>query len=346
MYIFLDKKMYIYDVLSKHDADIIMKEIKEFISIKRYRYEVLNKLKTLLEDMNIHIDFDISKLELLNISSHSDDIKEHVLKNIMNEEYKNKVILSGAGLSFATGIKDYKDGLFKYITENDVSNHPQSIISLNFIKRHPILYYHLNKKFPIYNDASPTNGHKFIKYFHENNTLHKYFTQNIDNIDSKLNLGNKLIQAHGSIGTLICFDCNQIYNRVLDMSKFNDLSLEEVYKYETLEKYNDTFSDLAHFQCRYCNSFLYNNYVYYDCDLPDKFYEEYNSLDYFNEDIDMMIILGTRLIVYPFASIYERVKQRNPKCIIVNFDIEKCISSDVFIQGDIDFTTLYLMNVK
>lgn len=350
--------------------EYLIKEVKVFISVKRTRDEVNDYIEILLnkylddEDrFNIFMKENqinieslsgfkqkiIKELEFFEIESHNEDFKDFILEELMTCEDK-KVILSGAGISTSAGINDYKDGLFKYIEENEIGERPQDVICYDFIKKHPIIYYHLNKKFAMSNDTKPTNSHKFIKHFDENKTLHRYYTQNIDNIDSKLELGDKLVQAHGVVGSTICLSCNKKYDASLDLTCFKDITYEEAVLYDEYynkgdERYLDAFNDESKLKCQ-CNSFIYHDYVYYGCDLTDKFYKELGNIyDLKFNEIRMMIVMGTRLLVRPFNLIYERIIEMNPASIVVGFDLEKCVSCDVFFKGDVDFITLWLLNV-
>lgn len=62
----------------------------------------------------------------------------------------------------------------------------------------------------------PTLTHHFIKLLQDKNVLQMYFTQNIDNLESKINLDpKKLVQAHGANVGATCAKCGLKNERIL-----------------------------------------------------------------------------------------------------------------------------------
>lgn len=142
-------------------------------------------------------------------------LRETFVDNLKNGNYKKIIILSGAGISVASGIPDFrtpKIGLYSLLEEYNIEQ-PELIFDINYFRKNPIPFYSISKKF-FYNlkhnnKLLPSRAHKFIKKVSNLDLLLMYFTQNIDNLEAKLNFNKKkIIQAHGNYYSyLYCVDC-------------------------------------------------------------------------------------------------------------------------------------------
>jgi NAD-dependent SIR2 family protein deacetylase len=84
---------------------------------------------------------------------------------------------------------------------------------------------------------------------------------------------------------------------------------------ENLSRSDDSIDSTTVPCCSKCGSnFVKPEVVFFDEDLPDHFYDKYPA-DF--EKCDLLIIAGTSLEVYPFASLCEKVA-KNVKRFLVN----------------------------
>ena len=149
------------------------------------------------------------------------------------------------------------------------------------------------------------------------NIVKYIYTQNIDGLEKKAKIpDDKLIFAHGNFEKGHCAICKQ----KIDIQKIN----EGVQKGEIYYCPNPD----CHGPCK-------PNVVFYGEGIPKRFFE---NLD---ENVDLIIIMGTSLQVQPFASI---PYMTNPDADIIVFNMEKVGNfqynklhvNKIFIQGKID----------
>jgi len=205
------------------------------------------------------------------------------------KESKYVVALTGAGISTLSGIKDFrgKDGLYK---QRDADK----IFDIDWFYRDPSLYYSAAKDF-LYNmkDVSPSIVHLELARLEEKGIIKAVITQNIDVLHQKAG-SKKVLELHGSLGKHRCIKCGAT------------ITFEEV-----TEIVNSG-------EVPYCSSC---NKVY----KPDVvFFGESLSLDVLSEarkeasKADLLIVLGSTLVVNPAAMIPGYTLQNNGKIVIVN----------------------------
>jgi len=93
------------------------------------------------------------------------------------------VVLTGAGLSVAAGIPDFRTpgtGLYSKLQEYNLP-FPEAIFSIDYFKKKPVAFLGLAKEM-LTKDYEPTLGHKFIKKLQDEGILLMNLTQNIDDL--------------------------------------------------------------------------------------------------------------------------------------------------------------------
>lgn len=129
---------------------------------------------------------------------------------------KKLVIFSGAGLSTASGIKDFrgKNGLYK---ENIDA---EEILSNHFFLNNPEEFYAFFRKSLINDGVKPNLMHEIISNMQKEGIVSGIITQNIDGLDTEA--GSKdVIEIHGNTNRFFCMKCNKQFS--LDDIKSMDL---------------------------------------------------------------------------------------------------------------------------
>lgn len=139
----------------------------------------------------------------------------------------------------------------------------------------------------------PSKTHHFIKLLQDKNLLQRMYTQNIDTLESKAGIDkDKLVEAHGSFSTACCINCKK---PVEDMNQF----------WDTITNYKIPM-------CDSCNFLVRPDVVFFGESPPDRFFQLHN------EDLksaDLLIVMGTSLVVYPFASLVNMVPLLTPRVL-------------------------------
>lgn len=186
----------------------------------------------------------------------------------MIDESNNIVFFGGAGVSTASGIKDFrsKDGLFNLKYDYPV----EEILSHTFFMNNTDIFYKFYKDKMNVLDKEPNNCHKYLVKLEKQGKLKGIITQNIDGLHTKAGSKN-VLELHGTIYKNRCMECNKEY------------SAEYVFNSDGIPK------------CE-CSGIIKPEVVLYEELLDDEVV--YKSIELML-NADMLIIAGTSLKVYP-----------------------------------------------
>lgn len=210
------------------------------------------------------------------------------LKEIINES-NNIVFFGGAGVSTASGLKDFrsKDGL--YSEKNNLLNvSPEFMLSVS-------CFYSFTKEFYKYYKANmnslnvkPNIVHEYLAKLEQLGKLKAIITQNIDGLHQKAGSKN-VLELHGTIYKNHCIKCGKEY------------SAEYVFNCKDIPR------------CE-CGSIIKPNVVLYGEMLP----EDFVKAEKYISECDTLIVAGTSLTVEPAASLINYFRGKN--LVIINND--------------------------
>lgn len=215
--------------------------------------------------------------------------------NIINNA-KKIVVLTGAGISTESGIKDFRSrtGLYKMA--------PEYILSLDYFYDNPQDFYQFAMENLHHPTALPNKGHEILTKWENEGKIHHIITQNIDALHQ--NAGSKkVIEFHGTMKTASCLNCGQKYT-IAEMA----LRMAE----------NEDF-----YVCSNCEPAVERHrYIKPDVvlfgDAGEWFTEEgFEYILNLIQEADCLLVLGTSLKVTPF-SIFPQYKNPNVPMIIIN----------------------------
>lgn len=198
---------------------------------------------------------------------------------------ENIVFFGGAGVSTASGIKDFrsKDGL--YNMKYDYS--PEEILSHHFFVSHTKEFYKFYRDKMNCLDKLPNECHLYLTKLEEKGKLKAIITQNIDGLHQKAKSKN-VIELHGSIYRNRCMDCNKFYDEKI---VFNSKDIPK---------------------CS-CGGVIKPEVVLYEEPLDATVI---NSTIKYISNSDLLIVAGTSLTVYPASGFIEFFKGNN--LVIIN----------------------------
>lgn len=190
----------------------------------------------------------------------------------MIDEVNNIVVLTGAGVSTDSGLKDFrsKDGLYskKY-------DYPaEYMLSATCFYREPELFYKYYKENFDCSKYEPNITHKYLKKLEDMGKLKAIVTQNIDGLHSKAGSKN-VYEIHGTTFKNHCISCGREYNQEY-IFKTKDIPL-----------------------C-ICGSLVKPDVTLYEEALPSLAFEA--SIDAITK-ADMLIVMGSSLTVYPASGL-------------------------------------------
>ncbi|EGS23720.1 histone deacetylase-like protein [Thermochaetoides thermophila DSM 1495] len=180
------------------------------------------------------------------------------------------VVMTGAGISTAAGIPDFRSpdtGLYSNLMDLDLPE-PEAIFDIEYFRTNPKPFYVLAKElYP--GRYHPTISHVFISLLGRKGLLHMLFTQNIDCLERAAGIPPELIvEAHGSFATQRCIVCK---------APFDDVKMKEFVSQ----------AKVPHCEEEGCNGLVKPDITFFGEALPRKFYE---NIDY-ARTADLVIVM-------------------------------------------------------
>lgn len=142
----------------------------------------------------------------------------------------------------------------------------------------------------------PTVSHAFIALLAQKGLLQMLFTQNIDCLERAAGVpADKIVEAHGSFATQRCIECKVEFP--------DDKMRKHVLR-----------GDVP--RCGECKGLVKPDITFFGEALPRAFSEKSHN----TAMADLVLIIGTSLTVYPFASLPDMARQKSPRVL---FNMEK-----------------------
>ena len=186
---------------------------------------------------------------------------------------KHIVFFTGAGVSTDSGIPDFRsqDGLYN----QQYRYPPETIISRSFFDADPEEFYRFYKDKMLYLDAEPNFTHKLMAELEKKGKSLGVVTQNIDGLHQKAG-SKKVYELHGSVLRNYCMDCGAFY-----LAEFIAESKGSP-------------------RCTKCGGIVKPDVVLYEEGLSTPVV---NGAVAAISSADVLIVLGTSLVVYPAAGL-------------------------------------------
>lgn len=237
------------------------------------------------------------------------------------------LVLTGAGVSVAAGIPDFRSpgtGLYDNLQKYNLP-YPEAVFDVDFYRRHPQPFVSLAQEIWPGIHYAPTLTHAFVTLLHRKDLLLRNYSQNIDGLEYLAQLpAEQLVECHGHFRSAKCIQC------------FRKAEIEAVRTSMVQEAKVPI--------CPHCRSYVKPDIVFFGESLPDRFHT------LLSQDLPVAkvcLILGTSLQVAPVSLIPEKV---GPHCKRILLNKERVgnmddSDRDVFYEGDCDDTILELAQI-
>lgn len=235
------------------------------------------------------------------------DAAETLAKHI--EAADRVVIFTGAGISTESGIPDFRSpggvwSKMKPIYFQDFVSDPDS-------RREG--WQRVFERTAGWTGAAPNAGHHAIAKLVEMGKVTSVITQNVDNLHQDGGVPDEqVIEVHGNASYAKCLQCGKRY------------------EYEALRPRWEADEDLT---CDFCTGLLKSATISFGQAMPeDKMvFAEREAVS-----CDLMIAIGSSLVVYPAANLPIIAKQNGAKYIIINREeTEHDIYADLVLNTEI-----------
>jgi NAD+-dependent protein deacetylase sirtuin 2 len=233
--------------------------------------------------------------------------------------------MTGAGISVAAGIPDFRTkgtGLYDNLDKYKLP-YAEAIFDISYFKQNPKPFCVLAKEmWP--SNFEPTPCHYFSKILDQKGMLLRNYTQNIDTLESVCGMEpTKVIEAHGCFTNGHCIDCHKAFSK--------EFIKDTIFKDEIPK-------------CEKCGGYVKPDITFFGEGLPERFH---STLPKDLSKVDFLIVIGTSLVVHPFAGIATRVPKNIPR-VLINMEPAGPFSTDekkrdVCLLGDCQVKILELL---
>ncbi|NHM32849.1 NAD-dependent protein deacylase [Neobacillus terrae] len=238
---------------------------------------------------------------------------------------KNIVVLTGAGISTESGIKDFRSSTGIY------SMAPEYILSIDYFFKNPKEFYQFAVENLYHPSAEPNSGHEVLAKWEKEGKVSYIITQNIDALHQKAG-SKKVIEFHGTMKTATCLNCGT--------------------KYSTEEMANRLKNMKEFYMCDHCQTKnKRDRYIKPDVVLfgdAGKWFtmEGFNTVMQLIHEADCILVLGTSLKVTPFSTFPLYRREGVPLIIINKSDTPYDLDSSTFVIHESIGETLRNLNTN
>lgn len=221
------------------------------------------------------------------------------------------VALTGAGISTASGIPDFRSPGSGIWTKYS----PMEVASLSAFRYHPDRFYDWIRPYVkrLY-QAQPNPAHLALARLEERGFLNSVITQNFDALHQKAG-SSMVIEVHGTYRSLTCLGC---YRQIQATKQF----------------FADFLNSEDNPHCSHCGNLLKPDIILYEEQLPS---QTWRSAKKEISRSDVLLILGSTLTVTPVCDLPLATLNNGGKLIILNRTSSHLDHlAAVFIQGELE----------
>lgn len=274
---------------------------------------------------SVNLTFLLQKKTTIHVTESMNEQSAAAIKAIsqyLSDKPNAKVIfMVGAGISTSCGIPDFrspKTGLYHNLSKLNLP-YAEAVFDIDFFEKNPKPFYSLAKElYP--GNFKPSKFHYLMKLFQDKEKLKRVYTQNIDTLEREAGIREEfIIEAHGSFARNHCIKCGKEYST-------------ETFKKKLLD-------GKEYAKCFDCNGLIKPKIVFFGEGLPVEFFDTWDSdLEEMNEHL--VIVAGTSLTVFPFASLPSEVPPEILRALL-NLDVVGDFESnpretDIIFKGESD----------
>jgi NAD-dependent deacetylase len=224
-------------------------------------------------------------------------------------EAHSTVALTGAGVSVPSGIPDFRTpetGLWANVD-------PMEVAHIDVFERDPARFWsYYRPRFPSLGDKRPNAAHEALAELERRQLLDGVITQNIDRLHGAAG-SREVVEVHGSIETSTCCRCAVSYG---------------------IDEVEDLFDADGVAICVACTGPVKPDVVLFGELLPEAAMARAQELA---EAADLLICIGSSLVVYPVAGLPGLTLERGGRLAIVTkgptpYDSDAALK----LEGEVD----------
>ena len=202
------------------------------------------------------------------------------------------IVFTGAGISTESGIPDFR-------SPNGIWATSQPVLFDDFVASEEARFEYWRQKSVAHRDfadSQPNSGHTLLAEWEAAGKLQAVVTQNIDGLH-QLAGSSRVIELHGTARQIACLQCEQRYEAGPVVKQF--LETDQVPS------------------CHECGGMLKHATISFGQSLQPEVLESAMTLA---QAADLLLVLGSSLVVEPAASLPRLAQQQGARVVIVNHD--------------------------
>ncbi|HEX2096935.1 MAG TPA: NAD-dependent protein deacylase [Solirubrobacterales bacterium] len=204
-------------------------------------------------------------------------------------ESRRTVALTGAGVSVPSGIPDFRTpetGMWANVD-------PMKVAHIDVFERDPARFWsYYRPRFQALGDKQPNPAHEALAELERRGLIEGVITQNIDRLHRAAG-SREVLEVHGSIETSTCRECGTAYG---------------------LGEVESLFGDEGVARCAQCDGAVKPDVVLFGELLPEPVLRRAQELA---EGADLMLCVGSSLVVHPVAGMPALTLERGGRLAIV-----------------------------
>ncbi len=205
-------------------------------------------------------------------------------------ESRHAIAFTGAGISTESGIADFR-------SPGGIWSRYQPVLFQDFLRSEDARRQYWKMKKEGYYEmktAKPNDGHRALARLEQAGKLVAVITQNIDGLHQEAG-SSRVLELHGTNRYGLCLECDEHFN------------VEEIQK--------DLESGVEILLCKHCGGLVKMATISFGQSLPADVLSEAFDLAAVS---DLVLALGSSLVVEPAASIPLQAKNSGAKLVIIN----------------------------
>ena len=223
------------------------------------------------------------------------------------------VVLTGAGISTASGIPDFRgpQGLWTRDPDAEKLSDIRYYVSDPAIRRKAWL---ARRDSPVW-QASPGEGHYALARFEQSGRLHTLVTQNIDGLHQLAGSAEeRVIEIHGTLRQVACLQCSYRVAMAVVLKRLADGEEDP--------------------DCPDCGGILKSATVSFGQSLVAK---DLARAEQAAHECDLLLAVGTTLSVFPIAGLVPMARKAGARVVIINAEPTAMDDlGDAVLMGDIE----------
>lgn len=274
----------------------------------------------------------------------SGDMSSEVIDELVKAVHLSEriLVLVGAGISVNAGIPDFRSADHGIYAKYNID--AADVLHIESFRENPVPFYQLIKEMA-FNDTGeekqfyPTVTHQLLATLKAKKKLLRVYSQNIDGLDADpigLVPDSEVIQCHGNLASISCADC-----RTVSAVSFKEW-ISCVKRFLDFNPKEDVFLNSmdGSLKCVKCQGYTKPGVVLFGESLPETFFK---AIERDISECDLLLVVGTSLSVYPFASIPARLDPGIPQFIVTNGAVRGIQSNATVIHEDCDIVSAKIL---